>query len=186
MLFRSRENPYGVLLLDEIEKANRDLLNIFLTILDEGYFTDGFGRRVDCKNLVIIATSNAGLDILYNRPTNSTSLELELINYLVTQHIFSPEFLNRFDGVILFNSLNQQSIAEIAKRMIINIADNVYKLYRVHLNISQVFFDGIVKKGYDPRFGARNMERVIRDEIEDQVAKLILAKKAKAGDTINL
>ncbi len=163
------------------------MLNIFLTVLDEGNFTDGFGRRVDCKNLVIIATSTAGVDILYNRPTNSTSsLESELINYLVTQHIFSPEFLNRFDGVILFNSLNQQSIAEIAKRMIINIAENIYKLYKVHLSITQAFFDSIVQKGYDPRFGARNMERVIRDEIEDRVAKLILERKAKAGDTINL
>jgi len=108
-----REKPYGVLLLDELEKANRDLINIFLTLLDEGYFTDGFGKRVDGKNLVIIATSNAGADLLYSY-FSSTNFIDELIN----RQLFSPEFLNRFDGVVVFKPLTNQSILDLAKKMV--------------------------------------------------------------------
>lgn len=176
-----RENPYGVLLLDEIEKADKDLINIFLTVLDEGYFTDGFGKRVDCKNLVIIATSNAGSDIIYQQKADAN-----LINFLVEKKIFSPEFLNRFDGVITYLPLTETSIVEIARKMINKISDDIYKLYRVKLTVSDQFLKQIIEKGYDPKFGARNMERIIRKEIEDQVARLILENKAKEEEVINL
>ncbi len=180
-----RENPYGVLLLDELEKADKDLLNIFLTILDEGYFTDGFGKRVDCKNLVIIATSNAASDIIYlNNDPNIQSLNL--MNYLVENHIFSPELLNRFDDVILYQTLNEQAILEIAKKMLAFINDNIYKLYQVKVNVSPNLLEQLIQKGYDKKFGARNLERVIRDEIEDKVAKLVLENKVKEGEVINL
>ncbi len=180
-----RENPYGVLLLDELEKADKDLLNIFLTILDEGYFTDGFGKRVDCKNLVIIATSNAASDIIYlNNDPNGQSLNL--MNYLVEKHIFSPELLNRFDDVILYQTLNEQAILEVGKKMISNISDNIYKLYQVKVNLSSNLLTELIEKGYDKKFGARNLERVIRDGIEDKIAKLVLENKVKAGETITL
>jgi len=176
-----RENPYGVLLLDEIEKGDKDLLNIFLTVLDEGYFTDGFGKRVDCKNLVIVATSNAGSDIIYQQKVSGN-----LINFLVEKRIFSPEFLNRFDGVITYLPLTETSIIEIARKMVNKIGEDIYKLYRVKLTVSDQFLKEIIGKGYDPKFGARNMERVVRKEIEDQVARLILENKAKEGETITL
>ncbi|MCL4364191.1 AAA family ATPase [Patescibacteria group bacterium] len=158
-----REKPYGVLLLDELEKADKNLLNIFLTITDEGYFTDGFGKRVDCKNLVVIATSNAK-----------------------TQDTFSPEFLNRFDGVVTFNSISKNTLILIAKKIIDTLEKDVYQLYQVKIKIKDSTINQLIEKDYDPRYGARNIERVISDEIEDRVAKLILKDKTKPGDEIIL
>ena len=175
-----RGYPYGVLLLDELEKADRDLLNIFLTMLDEGYFTDGFGKHIDCKNLIIIATSNAGNDILYQSPTS------ELIDYLVNHHIFSPEFLNRFDGVIAYHTLDEKALSTIAKKIIDKIAEDILSLYKVKIIVSDDTLQSIISKSYDPRFGARNLERIIRDEIEDKIAKTILEEKTKPGETISL
>jgi len=151
------------LLLDEIEKADKDMLNIFLTIIDEGYFTDGMGKKVDCKNLIIIATSNAK-----------------------DENVFSPEFLNRFDGIIRFESLNQESIGILTKKIIERISIDIFKLYKVKIFVSEKTINLVSKKGFDPKYGARNLERTIRDEIEDKVAKIILSDKAKQGDVINL
>ncbi|MEK7495161.1 MAG: AAA family ATPase [Patescibacteria group bacterium] len=158
-----RKQSYGVLLLDEIEKADRDLINIFLTITDEGYFIDGLGKKVDCKNLVIIATSNAQ-----------------------NENVFSPEFLNRFDGIIAFESLNQESINILAKKIIAKISLDIFKIYKVKVFVSEKTIDLVSKKGFDPKFGARNLERTIRDEIEDKIAKLIFEGKTKPGETIHL
>ena len=158
-----REQSYGVLLLDEIEKADKKLINIFLTILDEGYFVNGMGKRVDCKNLIIIVTSNAK-----------------------NENTFSPELLNRFDGVIDFQPLNKESIIILAKKIIDRITVDIFKLYKVKVNISEKTLETVSQLGYTSGFGARNLERTIRDEIEDKVAKMILSEKAKSGDTINL
>lgn len=182
-----REQGYGVLLLDEIEKANKDLINIFLTIIDEGYFIDGVGKKVDCKNLIIIATSNAGSDFLYSTDlTNLTDFNRIFFDYLIKKRLFTPEFLNRFDGVIAFQPLNQQSINILAKKMIDRIAIDIFKLYKVKIIVSEKTLEEVSQKGYNPSFGARNLERTIRDEIEDKVAKIILEDKAKAGETISL
>jgi ATP-dependent Clp protease ATP-binding subunit ClpA len=175
-----REQSYGVLLLDELEKADHDLLNIFLTILDEGYFTDGFGKHIDCKNLIIIATSNAGNDILYKSPTSN------LVDYLVNNHIFSLEFLNRFDGVIAYRSLDAKALMIIGKKIIDKITEDVFSLHKVKITVSDITLQSLVSKSYDPRFGARNLERVIRDEIEDKIAKTIFIGKIKTGEKINL
>ncbi|GIW64940.1 MAG: hypothetical protein KatS3mg092_0873 [Patescibacteria group bacterium] len=153
-----RNQPYGVLLLDELEKADKNLLNIFLTVIDEGYFTDGFGNHVDCKNLVIIATSNA------KDPS-----------------FFSPEFLNRFDGVIIYKPLSKTALKLIAKKIIKDLTFQIYNLYKVKIEVKEETIDQLIEKGYNPEFGARNLERVIRDEIEDKVAKIILADEAKNG-----
>lgn len=157
-----REQPYGVLLLDEIEKADKDLLNIFLTVIDEGYFTDGFGRLVDCKNLVIVATSNAK-----------------------DETVFLPEFINRFDGVITFNQLSPKTLLLIAKKILDDLAKDVFNLHKVKIEVRNETVISLIKKGYDPRYGARNLERVIRDEIEDEIAKKILEDKAKPGEIIS-
>jgi len=176
-----REHPYGVLLLDEIEKADHDLLNIFLTILDEGYFTDGFGRRVDCKNLIIIATSNAASEAIYKNPNLPN-----IPNYLIEHEIFSPEFLNRFDGVIVYQPLTQPSLFLIAKKMIETISKDIYALYKVYIKVSEASINQLIEKAYDPRFGARNLERTIRTQIEDTLAKIILEKPVKEGEIISL
>ena len=172
-----------------MKKANKDLVNIFLTVFDEGYFTDGFGQRVDCKNLVIIATSNAGSDFLYLHPqgTQSTNTHSEgVIDYLVEQKIFTPEFLNRFDAVISYNALDQDSARKIAGKMIQKISEDVYNLHKVKLSVSDALLNELIEKGYDEKFGARNLERLLRDEIEDKIAKLILEGKVNEGQTINL
>ncbi len=179
-----RKQSYGVLLLDEIEKADKDLINIFLTVIDEGYFIDGVGKKIDCKNLIIIATSNAGSDFLYSQI--SPISPISLIDQLVKQGTFSPEFLNRFDDVIAFKYLSQESIRILTKKIVEKISIDVYRLHKVMVFISEKTIDLVSKKGYDPRFGARNLERTIRDEIEDKVAKLILDDKTKPGDRIYL
>lgn len=182
-----RQQPYGVLLLDEIEKADIDLLNIFLTILDEGYFTDGFGQKVDCKNLVIIATSNAGADYIYTNLKNGKSLSSnEIIAYLIDQHIYTPEFLNRFDGAVAFQPMNNTSMLPIAKKMLAQIQQNLRDLYQVNLEVSDETLQYVISHNVDPAFGARNLDRVLRDQIEDQVAQLILSGKAQAGSTIKM
>lgn len=158
-----RDNPYGVLLLDEIEKADHDLLNIFLTVIDEGYFTDGFGRAVDCKNLVIIATSNAK-----------------------DYKVFAPEFINRFDGIVTFNELSTSALKQIANYIIEELSRDVLELHKIKLKIKEKTIDNLIEKGYDPKYGARNLERTIRDEIEDKVAKMILEEKVKPNGQILL
>lgn len=182
-----RETPYGVLLLDELEKANKELLNIFLTILDEGYFTNGFGKKIDCRNIVVIATSNAGSDFIYkNIGTVGTIHELSLTNYLIENHLFSPEFLNRFDGIVIYKPLTERSIILIAHKIVDKIAQDILKLYKVRLIVSDEYLNLLAHKGYDSKFGARNMERLIRDEIEDKVAKMILKNQVREGDIIRL
>jgi ATP-dependent Clp protease ATP-binding subunit ClpA len=193
-----REMPYGVLLLDEIEKSNANLRNIFLTVLDEGYFTDGFGKRVDCKNLVIIATSNAGSDLIYkqnqiiedeksridNLSSTSNHPSSSLMNYLIEKKIFSPEFLNRFDGVISFNQLDSDTSVKIAQKMLNQIVSDIEKLHHVKVNFSQDSINKIANQSTNSQFGARNLDRLLRDEIEDKIAKVILEGKTKEGETI--
>lgn len=182
MSAKIRENPYGVLLLDEIEKASSDLLNIFLTILDEGYFTDGFGKRVDSKNLMIVATSNAGSDLIFqgNLPYKN------FIEYLIEKRIFTPEFLNRFDGIIVYRYFDKNSILQIARKIVDKIIVDLSALHNLKLNVSDETLKQLIEKSYEPKFGARNMERIIRDEIEDKVAKLILQTKIEKASRLSL
>lgn len=174
-----REKPYGVLLLDEMEKADPDLLNIFLTIFDEGYFTDGSGHRVDCKNLLIIATSNAGSEAIYGNK------DMDIVEYLVSKQLFSPEFLNRFDGVIAYEPLSKESMIVLAKKLIAKITRDIQALYKVNVTVSESSLAELVEKGYDPRFGARNLERTIRDDIEDKISKSLLSGDTKEGQTLH-
>ncbi|MFZ2992320.1 MAG: AAA family ATPase [Microgenomates group bacterium] len=197
-----RELPYAVLLLDELEKAHADLINMFLTVIDEGYFTDGFGKRVDCKNLIIIATSNAGADFIYKQQgvlnklsdaiqeqnviDASQSATASLIDHLIQSHIFSPEFLNRFDGVISYNAISNDAIMSIAKKMSQSVQDTIFSLYQIKLSIKDETLLAAIQKHYNPRFGARNLEHVVTTEIEDKIATLLLEKKVGEGQTIIL
>lgn len=186
------QQPYGVLLLDEIEKAHSGLINIFLTLLDEGYFTDGFGKKVDCKNLVVIATSNAGSDFIYHHLSTHPSSDSNaissrtLVTYLIDHHIFSPEFLNRFDDVVAYKPLLNDSLMIIAQTMVKTIAIQLKELYKVTIEVNSETLKQILAKNTQPEFGARNLDRLIRKELEDKVAKLILEQKVKEGETIYL
>ncbi|NCO88921.1 AAA domain-containing protein [Candidatus Roizmanbacteria bacterium] len=176
-----RNNPYGVLLLDEIEKADRDLLNIFLTIFDEGYYNDGNDKRVDCKNLIIIATSNAGTNLLFTKNTSLISPKItnNLISFLTEENLFSPEFLNRFDGVILFNPIDKISAETIAKAKLQIIINDIYKLYKVKISVKDEMINQVVASSNYAQFGARELERTLRQTIEDKIVKLILENKVK-------
>ncbi|MBI2049832.1 ATP-dependent Clp protease ATP-binding subunit, partial [Candidatus Roizmanbacteria bacterium] len=180
-----RDKPYAVLLLDEIEKANKDLLNIFLTILDEGYFKDGLGKNVDCKNLAIIATSNAGSDFIYKNLGNS-NLQRTLIDYLIEKDHFSPEFLNRFDGVIAFNSLSKEAVLAIAKKMVEKLSQNYQKSHNVSISIADQTIAEIVNESFSSQFGARNLERVILSKVQDIVNKRILEGNIRSGEVISV
>ncbi|MBI1863029.1 ATP-dependent Clp protease ATP-binding subunit [Candidatus Microgenomates bacterium] len=183
-----RDNPYGVLLLDELEKAHKDLLNIFLTVLDEGYFTDGQGKRVDCKNLMIIATSNAGAHYIFETLAKTQQIPSsdDLMNYLIQENIYTPEFLNRFDGVILYQPLSEVALLQIAHKFFAGIARNYLASQKLTVTVSDELLKSLIKKSYHPEYGARNMQRVIQQEIEDKVAKQILSGEASAGGTIAL
>jgi len=183
-----RNNPYGVLLLDEIEKADRDLINIFLTIFDEGYFTDGNGKRVDCKNLIIIATSNAGTNLLFANSSSTINpiIQTNPISFLIENNLFSPEFLNRFDDVILFNPIDKNSAETIAKAKLQIIINDIYKLYKVKISVQDEIINQVVASSNYNQFGARELERTLRQTIEDKIVKLILENKVKEGDAISL
>ncbi|QQR64254.1 ATP-dependent Clp protease ATP-binding subunit [Candidatus Roizmanbacteria bacterium] len=159
-----QEHPYATLLLDELEKAHHDLLNIFLTIFDEGYYMNGSGRRIDCKHLIIIATTN-----------------VERID-----DVFSPEFINRFDGIVPFHSLDSINILSIARLISDEIINNYIQLHNIHINISDDFLKQIVTDHYDERYGARDVQRLISAAIEDTIAKKILENEIKSGDNVTL
>jgi ATP-dependent Clp protease ATP-binding subunit ClpC len=176
-----RQKPYAVLLIDEIEKADINILNIFLTALDEGYLIDGWGKKIDLKNQIIIATSNAASDFLMTNEIGDN----DLINLLVDKKYFTPEFLNRFDGVIIFEPLNSEAIKIIAKKIIDKIVGDQKNKRQISINVSDAFINELIAKGYDPKFGARNIERVISEEIESKIAKLILENKIIPNEIVN-
>lgn len=181
-----RNQRYGTLLLDELEKAHPDLLNIFLTILDEGYFTDGFGKRVDCSSLIIIATSNAGANFIYQNISeglSETDMTTQLIEHLIASGTYSPEFLNRFDGVIFYRPLYKEAMTTIAQRMLDQIKQSALKEHNATIVFSPSYLDELIQSSYDPRFGARNMQRIIRDSVEDTLSKRIL-EGTLAGQTV--
>jgi len=187
-----RKNPFGVLLLDEIEKANHDLLNIFLTILDEGYFTDGYGKKVNCQNLIIIATSNAGADLIYQKIKTEGGGNLEdefqkkIIEYLISQKFFSPEFLNRFDGIVVYQPLDDKVILMVAKKFVEKLKEEILKTYKIKINVTEDYLKTLIKNAYTAEFGARQMERIIKENIENEIAKNILADKIKPGEELIL
>ncbi len=181
-----RKQPYGVLLLDELEKADKNLLNIFLTLLDEGYFTSGQGEKVDCKNLIIIATSNAGSSYISELLTKGeTDIESKLIDHLISTKVYSPEFLNRFDGIAVYSPLSQQALLTIAGMLTQKLSAEILAKYKVTVTFSPEFLSKIVTEGYDPRFGARNLQRTLTEKVEDSISKQILEKTLASGSQLN-
>ncbi|MEI6327255.1 MAG: AAA family ATPase [Candidatus Roizmanbacteria bacterium] len=183
-----RQKPYGVLLLDEIEKASGDLLNIFLTVLDEGYLTDSNGDRVDCKSHIVIATSNAGAADFYQARTHDVipPTQDDLLRFLIEKHLFTPEFLNRFDGVIGYDPIDITKAVQIGKMMLDHIAKDINALHEVHLVVSDATVQSIITKHFNPAYGARDLSRALSEEIETIVAQKLLSNSLKPGDTVTL
>lgn len=183
-----RQKPYGVLLLDEIEKASGDLLNIFLTVLDEGYLTDSNGERVDCKSHIVIATSNAGAVDFYHAHSQDVAppTQDELLQFLIEHRLFTPEFLNRFDGVIGYEPIDISKAVRIGKMMLTHISKDILTLHEVRLEISDDTLQSIIKKHFNPAYGARDLSRALSEEIETTVAQKLLSNNLKPGDTVKL
>jgi ATP-dependent Clp protease ATP-binding subunit ClpC len=182
-----RENPFSLLLLDELEKASKDVLNIFLQVFDDGHITDSTGRKVDFTNTIIIATSNAGTEYIQqqiNQGEELDNIKDDLISGKL-QEFYPPEFLNRFDGIVLFKSLTKQEVKEIADLMLDRVrADMENK--GVELKVTEGALESLADKGYDKEFGARPMQRAIQDNIENKLAQLVLKDKLDRRDTVTI
>jgi len=188
-----RRKPYSVVLLDEIEKAHPDVFNILLQVLDDGILTDGLGRRVDFRNTIIIMTSNIGVRDLKDFGTGigfSTQAKKDSEDTIMKDTIqkalkktFSPEFLNRLDDVIIFNSLSREDIHKIIDISLKKLFDRIAAMgYKVTL--TEKAKDFLAEKGYDPQYGARPLNRAIQKYLEDQVAEEILKGEINEGDTL--
>jgi ATP-dependent Clp protease ATP-binding subunit ClpC len=188
-----RRKQYSVVLLDEIEKAHPDVYNILLQVLDDGQLTDGLGRKVDFKNAVIIMTSNIGVRQLKDFGTgvgfathtikeNQDNLVRGVIQKAL-QKTFSPEFLNRIDDVVVFNSLQKEHIHQIID-IVLSGVYNRLNLLGFSIELTPEAKDFISEKGYDPQFGARPLHRAIQKYVEDPLAEEILHNNIQNGDTV--
>ncbi|HVW51351.1 MULTISPECIES: ATP-dependent chaperone ClpB [unclassified Trinickia] len=177
-----RRKPYSVILLDEVEKAHPDVFNVLLQVLDDGRMTDGQGRTVDFKNTVIVMTSNLGSQMIQSMSGEPQEAVRDAVWVEVKQH-FRPEFLNRIDEVVVFHALDRSNIESIAKIQLQHLRDRLTKL-DMELIVSDGALEQIAKVGYDPLFGARPLKRAIQQEIENPVAKLILAGRFGPKDVI--
>ncbi|MFN8276478.1 MAG: ATP-dependent Clp protease ATP-binding subunit [Chitinophagales bacterium] len=187
-----RRKPYSVVLLDEIEKAHPDVFNLLLQVFDDGILTDSMGRKVDFKNTLIIMTSNIGARDLKDfgtgvgfatksRADQSDELSKNVISKAL-KRTFAPEFLNRIDDVIIFNSLEKESIIKIIDIALRDVLKRLNTL-GYHVELTEAAKGFLADKGYDPAFGARPLHRAIQKYIEDPLAEEILKTGAKGGDT---
>ena len=175
-----RRRPYSVILFDEIEKGHPEVFNVFLQILDDGRLTDGQGRVVDFKNTIIIMTSNLGSDIILEakRPDDVKNALSELL-----KRRFRPEFLNRIDETVIFNRLDKAEIGKIVDIQLERLASSLLER-KITLELTEEARDLLVERGFDPLFGARPLKRAIQSELENPLAKLVIAGTLRDGDTV--
>jgi ATP-dependent Clp protease ATP-binding subunit ClpC len=181
-----REAPFSLVLLDEIEKAHPNILNLFLQVLDEGHITDGQGRKVVFTNTIIICTSNAGADIIFKQVESKQTLEKDkLLDNLFEKNIFRPEFINRFDATVIFHPLTKENLLKIAQLSLQGLQNNM-KEKEIDFQITEPLKEKIVELSYKPEYGAREMRRVIQDKVENAIAEALLSDKIKKGDKIEI
>lgn len=181
-----RENPFSLVLLDEIEKAHPNILNLFLQVFDEGHITDGQGRKVIFTNTIIICTSNAGAPMIFKMVGAGKKIEKDkLLDSLFEKVIFRPEFINRFDATVIFHPLTKENLIDIAQLMLFDLAKNL-KEKDIDLIITELLKEKIVELSYKPEFGAREMRRVMQDKIENQIAQALLSDKVVKGNKIEV
>ncbi|MBO7208522.1 MAG: AAA family ATPase [Clostridia bacterium] len=182
-----RRHPYSIILLDEIEKAHPDIFNVLLQIFDDGRITDSHGKTVSFENCVIIMTSNAGSDMniksLGFNATNKQAIKNNVDTAL--KQIFRPEFLNRIDEVVIFDQLTREELFDICSLMLSDLAE-ILKEKGITLTFTDGIKNHIIDAGYDEKFGARPMRRVIHRELETRLAEMIITDEIKEGDTVNI
>ena len=177
-----RRRPYSVILLDEIGKANADVFNILLQVLDDGRLTDGHGRTVDFRNAVLIMTSNLGSDLIHSLSGRGYDEISAAVMEVVCQS-FRPEFTNRIDDSVVFHSLDRDQITGIADIQLDILKSRVADS-KVTLDFNASAIDLIVELGYDPVYGARPLKRAIQRHVENPLAELILSGEFSADDKI--
>jgi ATP-dependent Clp protease ATP-binding subunit ClpC len=181
-----RETPFSLVLLDEIEKAHPNILNLFLQILDEGHVTDGQGRKVVFTNTIMIFTSNAGADVIFKAAEKGLNVKKDkLLDNLFEKGIFRPEFINRFDSVVIFHPLTKENLLDIAGLMLNEIRKNL-KEKEIDFEITEILKSKIVELSYKPAYGAREMRRIIQDKIENSISEALIAEEIKKGDNIKI
>ncbi|MCK5776725.1 MAG: AAA family ATPase, partial [Bacteroidales bacterium] len=188
-----RRKPYSIILLDEIEKAHPDVFHMLLQVLDDGVLTDSFGRKVDFKNTIIIMTSNIGSRQLKDFGTgvgfntgskkSGKSAHAQGVIENALKKAFAPEFLNRIDDVVIFNSLERENIHKIIEIELLGLYGRIHQM-GFKISVTTKAKDFLVEKGWDPHFGARPLKRSIQKYIEDELAEEIIKTKILKGDTI--
>lgn len=190
-----RRNPYSVILFDEVEKADGEIFNVLLQVLDDGHITDSQGRKVDFKNTIIIMTSNAGAGrIMEPKLLGFSGTVDEKRNYErmkegvmeEVKRIFKPEFLNRIDDIIVFHSLQEEEIHQIVELLLKQLGKRIKEQMDITLKYDVRLKNYIYEKGYDKKYGARPLRRAIQTYVEDGLAEAILDGKVKNGDTVRI
>ncbi|PID51861.1 MAG: hypothetical protein CR972_04970 [Candidatus Moraniibacteriota bacterium] len=184
----AREHPYALLLLDEIEKANSHVLDIFLQVLDEGFLHDAFGRKVSFTTMIIIATSNAAAIVIKKMIENGIKddvMKKKVIDTIIANGSFRPELLNRFDDVVIFHPLSENHIVEVTKMLLANFSVRMEKEQYITVIFSSGVAEKIVENGFDPVFGARSIIRYIDETIADVLAKKLIVGNVHRGETIH-
>jgi len=182
------DNPFSLVLLDEIEKAHPQILTLFLQVFDDGRLTDGSGQTVDFTNTIIISTSNAGSELIRQnllKNIHGDEMKKSLLDFLQTQGIFRPEFLNRFDAVVAFHPLSPDQIVQVATLMLQSLA-NQMATKEVTLKFTPAAVRKLARVGFDPIYGARPMRRAIQDKVENALAQSMLEGKITRGQTVTI
>ena len=179
-----RQNPYSIVLFDEIEKANIDVLNLLLQIMDNGALTDSRGRLINFRNTIIIMTSNIGATDDETLPKNAQDEQIKELKKLLLNNQLKPEFVNRIDEVIKFNSLDKKVIEQIVLLEINKLKLRLFRNQNITINVDDEVISFIAKNAYDEAFGARPIRRYIQNNLESKLASLIIDNKIKSNDNI--
>ena len=176
-----RRRPYSVVLFDEVEKANPEVFDVLLQVLDDGRLTDGQGRTVDFKNTILIMTSNLGSQFLGNQDMDADAKKKAVMDAVHMN--FKPEFLNRLDEIVMFHPLTREELGGIVNIQVAQVASRLTDR-RIKLDVTDAAREWLANTGYDPAYGARPLRRLVQTEVGDQLARMLLAGKVHDGDTV--
>ena len=178
-----RRRPYTVVLLDEVEKAHPEVFDVLLQVLDDGRLTDGQGRTVDFRNVILVMTSNLGSQFLVD-PSLDDEKRREAVMSVV-RSTFKPEFLNRLDDVVVFDALGSEELAQIVELQVASLARRLADR-RLELDVTPAAREWLALAGYDPVYGARPLRRLVQTEIGDRLAMEILSGEVRDGDRVRV
>ena len=182
------KQPFSVVLLDEIEKADSAVLTTLLQLLDEGILRDARNREVSFRDTIVIATSNAGSDRIQEflkRGYDLQQFEDKFVDELISGNLFHPEFLNRFDEIVVFGPLSKSELLQVVDLILVDVNKNLAE-QKVTVTVAPDAKEYLVEAGYDPRLGARPMRRVVQRAVENTVAKEMLSRQVEAGGSIEI